>query len=259
MNQLALLSAVSGVRMTSSEIAKLVEKRPDNVKRTIETLVESGAIVHPQIEDEQIIDALGRPRAQSVFVFEGEQGKRDSIVVVAQLSPLFTAKLVDRWQELESKVAASRHASSANSDQFELVRQSARLVSPFMEAAKAFGFTDNHARLSADSAVLRVTGVSVLSLMGQSALVADKKELTYTATELGKMLVPALSAKVFNDELIKFGLAERINKKIEPTAKGRDFCEVIDIGKKSGGAPVKQVKWFKAVLGQLVSGGKNGN
>ncbi|HHE3016903.1 TPA: phage antirepressor KilAC domain-containing protein, partial [Escherichia coli] len=30
-----------------------------------------------------------------------EQGKRDSIVVVAQLSPEFTARLVDRWRELE--------------------------------------------------------------------------------------------------------------------------------------------------------------
>ena len=37
--------------------------------------------------------------------FPGEQGKRDSIVVVAQLSPEFTARLVDRWQELEAQVA----------------------------------------------------------------------------------------------------------------------------------------------------------
>jgi len=41
-----------------------------------------------------------------VFVFSGNRGKRDSIVVVAQLSPEFTAKLVDRWAELEAQVAA---------------------------------------------------------------------------------------------------------------------------------------------------------
>ncbi|MCF5965083.1 phage antirepressor KilAC domain-containing protein, partial [Xanthomonas perforans] len=40
------------------------------------------------------------------YVFAGEQGKRDSIVVVAQLSPEFTARLVDRWQELERRIAA---------------------------------------------------------------------------------------------------------------------------------------------------------
>lgn len=36
-----------------------------------------------------------------MYVFTGEQGKRDSIIVVAQLSPEFTAKIVDRWLELE--------------------------------------------------------------------------------------------------------------------------------------------------------------
>ncbi|KAF1014473.1 MAG: hypothetical protein GAK31_01958 [Stenotrophomonas maltophilia] len=40
------------------------------------------------------------------YLFTGDQGKRDSIIVVAQLSPEFTARLVDRWQELEAKVAS---------------------------------------------------------------------------------------------------------------------------------------------------------
>lgn len=85
--------------MTSLEIAELVEKRHDNVKRTIETLIEKGVITSPQIEEKP---TAGRPL--SIYVFEGDQGKRDSIVVVAQLSPEFTAKLVDRWQELEKSI-----------------------------------------------------------------------------------------------------------------------------------------------------------
>lgn len=88
--------------MSSLEIATLVEKRHDNVKRTIETLADNGVIVRPQIEDEQKTDSLGRLRSEKVFMFEGERGKRDSIIVVAQLSPEFTARLVDRWQELEN-------------------------------------------------------------------------------------------------------------------------------------------------------------
>ncbi|MCC4618496.1 phage antirepressor KilAC domain-containing protein [Xanthomonas campestris pv. asclepiadis] len=87
--------------ITSREIAELVEKRHDNVKRTIETLAQQGVIASPQIEEKP---TAGRPVAD--FVFAGEQGKRDSIVVVAQLSPEFTARLVDRWQELERRVAA---------------------------------------------------------------------------------------------------------------------------------------------------------
>ncbi|PZU59835.1 MAG: DNA-binding protein [Sphingobium sp.] len=90
--------------MSSREIAELVDKRHDNVKRTIETLAESGVIVRPQIEDEPEVDAMGRTRVTKVYVFTGEQGKRDSIVVVAQLCPEFTARLVDRWAELERAV-----------------------------------------------------------------------------------------------------------------------------------------------------------
>ncbi len=96
----------AALRMTSQEIADLVEKRHDNVKRTIESLLDQGVIVRPQIEDEPGKDAMGRPRSAQVYVFSGERGKRDSIVVVAQLSPQFTARLVDRWQELESGATA---------------------------------------------------------------------------------------------------------------------------------------------------------
>lgn len=88
--------------MNSLQIAELVGKRHDSVKRTIQFLADNGVIVRPHGVDEQSTDALGRTRFTKVFVFSGEQGKRDSIVVVAQLSPEFTAALVDRWMELEA-------------------------------------------------------------------------------------------------------------------------------------------------------------
>lgn len=90
--------------MTSLEISELVEKRHDNVKRTIETLVNQGVISLPQIEDVKI-QRTRREEITTVYVFTGEQGKRDSIIVVAQLCPEFTARLVDRWQELEIQVS----------------------------------------------------------------------------------------------------------------------------------------------------------
>ncbi|MFP4895159.1 phage antirepressor KilAC domain-containing protein [Paraburkholderia sp. EG304] len=95
MNQ---ISCVSSPTMSSREIAELVEKRHDNVKRTVETLAERGVIELPQFEE--VKNHLGQG------VTEYRIGKRDSYVIVAQLSPEFTARLVDRWQELEAKVAA---------------------------------------------------------------------------------------------------------------------------------------------------------
>lgn len=91
----------NAIKMTSIEIAELVGKRHDNVKRTIETLAKNGVIRLPQIEVFERINNLGFNVQYEHYVFEGEQGKRDSIVVVAQLSPEFTARLVDRWRELE--------------------------------------------------------------------------------------------------------------------------------------------------------------
>lgn len=89
---------VSRTTMSSSEIAKLTGKRHDNVKRLIEDLAKSGH-VHPQSEDEWSRDKLDRPRATRIY----KVCERDSYVVVAQLSPEFTARIVDRWQELENR------------------------------------------------------------------------------------------------------------------------------------------------------------
>ncbi|BEA28004.1 hypothetical protein VEE37_17310 [Escherichia coli] len=91
----------NAIKMTSIEIAELVGKRHDNVKRTIETLAKNGVIRLPQIEVSERINNLGFNVQYEHYVFEGEQGKRDSIVVVAQLSPEFTARLVDRWRDLK--------------------------------------------------------------------------------------------------------------------------------------------------------------
>lgn len=81
--------------MTSREIADLTGKRHDNVKRTIEDLLNKGLIESPQIEEVRTATNIGKCYAV---------GKRDSFVIVARLSPEFTARLVDRWQELEEKV-----------------------------------------------------------------------------------------------------------------------------------------------------------
>jgi anti-repressor protein len=98
-NAISILMAggKSPVTMSSREIAELVGSRHDNVKRTIETLAHRGTIQLPQTEE--VTNHLGQA------VQEYRIGKRDSFVIVAQLSPEFTAALVDRWQMLEARAA----------------------------------------------------------------------------------------------------------------------------------------------------------
>ena len=82
------------IHRSPREIAGLVEKRHDNVKRTIDTLADRGVIEFPQIEE---IPTATKPTTTYHL------GKRDTLVVVAQLSPEFTGRVVDRWQELEAQ------------------------------------------------------------------------------------------------------------------------------------------------------------
>ncbi|MFA7942035.1 ORF6N domain-containing protein [Pseudomonas brenneri] len=90
------------VTMSSQEIADLVSARHDSVKRTIERLAEKRVIQLPPLVE--VKNHLGQTVEQ--YLFSGEKGKRDSLVVVAQLSPEFTGALVDRWQKLEEQVKA---------------------------------------------------------------------------------------------------------------------------------------------------------
>ena len=93
------------ISMSSREIAELTGSRHDKVKQSVERLAAKGVIVQPPLGDEPGLDALGRPRTTQTYLFTGSRGKRDAIVVVAQLSPEFTGALVDRWEELERQAA----------------------------------------------------------------------------------------------------------------------------------------------------------
>lgn len=99
MNDITLTTGEGPVTMSSREIAELVSSRHDKVKQSIERLAERGVISLPPLGE--YLDALGRKAT------EYRIGKRDSYVIVAQLSPEFTARLVDRWQELESGTAVA--------------------------------------------------------------------------------------------------------------------------------------------------------
>jgi anti-repressor protein len=96
MNELIVESS-GPKRMTSLEISELVESRHDKVKQSIERLASRGTIELPPMGE--VKNHLG----QSVSVYQLD--KRSSLIVVAQLSPEFTARIVDRWQELENKAA----------------------------------------------------------------------------------------------------------------------------------------------------------
>ena len=95
MNALTTISPVV-LMITSREIATIANKRHDNVTPICLDLRDSG--VCPEIKETLYINEQnGQTYKQYVL------NERDSYVLIARLSPEFTARLVDRWQELESK------------------------------------------------------------------------------------------------------------------------------------------------------------
>ena len=91
------INALSPVTMSSREIADLVGSRHDAVRKSAERLAADQILTSPLAASEY--EHRGNVYQEYRF------NKRDSLVLVARLSPEFTAKLVDRWQELETQAA----------------------------------------------------------------------------------------------------------------------------------------------------------
>lgn len=158
------LSVSSEIKMTSREIADLVGSRHDDTRRSIERLAidqhnKDGSIKRRAVIQLPPMAEVKNHLGQSVseYIFSGAQGKRDSLVVVAQLSPEFTAKLVDRWQELEKQqlpavpqsyaaalLEAGRLAQLAEeqAEQLALAAPKVEFVDRYVESAGNKGFRE---------------------------------------------------------------------------------------------------------------------
>ena len=81
--------------MSSREIAELTGKRHDNVMALCRSMRDMG--VCPEIQETPYIN-----EQNGQTYLECQLTKRDSLVLIARISPEFTARVVDRWQELEA-------------------------------------------------------------------------------------------------------------------------------------------------------------
>jgi phage regulator Rha-like protein len=107
--------------MSSREIAELTGKRHDNVMQVIASLM-SAQILTPEIQ-ESTFKHRGNEYGQWLL------NKRDSLVLVARLSPEFMAAIVDRWQALEAKELLEVERKET--------RQQAKLDAPLMTKSLA--------------------------------------------------------------------------------------------------------------------------
>lgn len=131
-----------------------------------------------------------------------------------------------------------------------MIEHGMRIYPAAVEFAMAqFGLNANQARLSADTCVRKALSISVLDYFGQTHLLADERGRVYTPTELGKLMVPPMTAVKVNQALEAAGLQKREMGGWSPTEAATGLFEWSDTNKRHGdGAPVKQLRWFKTVL-----------
>lgn len=130
------LSTTAKPTMSSREIAELTGKEHKNVLRVIRDLV-SGGILAAQIEPLKF-----EYRGQLFDYYE--LSKRDSLVLVARLSPEFTAAVVDRWQELESLTQLPTDYLSALKALTAEVEQRQKIEHQLAIAAPKVQFVDSY-------------------------------------------------------------------------------------------------------------------
>lgn len=218
-------------KMSSREIAELTGKEHKNVLRVIRDLI-----------DDQILDAQIEPLK---FEYRGQWfdyydlNKRDSLVVVARLSPEFTAAVIDRWQELETGLIAIKDSIETTLTPFKAAK----------EYAELFGLVGNQALLSANMYIVSAHNFNPMQALGITHL--DKKDQAHdlTPTQIGKDL--GLSAIKTNKLLESKGYQDLVGNKWQPTELGKPYAVFKDTGKKKDGAPITQLVWLSTIVALL--------
>jgi len=126
----------TGPTMSSREIAALVKSKHGDVKRSAERLVAVGVLTAPLAQ----FDFEHNGNTYQEYRFN----KRDSLVLVARLSPEFTAAVVDRWQELEQGGAVPQTLPEALRLAADLAEQKQQLENELLIAAPKVEFVDHY-------------------------------------------------------------------------------------------------------------------
>ena len=124
----SLMNIGQPLTMSTREIAKLLDKQHSHIKISAERLAEKGTIALRGSKFEH------NGNVYEEYLLE----KRDCFVLVAQNSPEFTAAIVDRWQELESKQAPQLPQTFA-----EALQLAADQAKQLELAAPKVAFVDN--------------------------------------------------------------------------------------------------------------------
>lgn len=157
-----------------------------------------------------------------------------------------TVKPFQKWvnHEVLPAIRKTGHYATRKHTRPEL--EATTIFKSYHSIAKLIGLDKNQAALAANTAAKQITGTDTLMLMGATHLLAEVQEHCFTPSELGSRI--NISGIVMNKRLREAGLQNNINGKWCMTDKGKPYGRLFDTGKKNGGTPLLQLKWYDKVL-----------
>ena len=211
MNQLLTITKenASILTMSSREIAEITHKEHKNVLRVIRDLIEQNLVAQ--------IEPLKFEYRNQWFDYY-ELNKRDTFVVVARLSPEFTAAVVDRWQALENQQKPTALIPQSFSEALMLAAQ---LQAEKERNAPKVAFVDHYVEVGTSKSFRETAKILK---MPERALVNRLVEDKYLYRQSG-VLLPYQSAHTKDLFTVKTGTAEHGHNytPTRVTSKGIEF------------------------------------
>lgn len=213
MNQLLTISKenTSTLTMSSREIAELINKNHSDLCRSIERLIAKEVIGGYQPM------AYTHPQNGQTY-YEYHLSKRDSLIVVAQNCPEFTAAIVDRWQELENQQKPTALIPQSFSEALMLAAQ---LQAEKERNAPKVAFVDHYVEVGTSKSFRETAKILKIP---ERALVNRLVEDKYLYRQSG-VLLPYQSAHTKDLFTVKTGTAEHGHNYTQTrvTSKGIEF------------------------------------
>lgn len=211
MNQLLTMKKenASILTMSSREIAEITHKEHKNVLRVIRDLIEQNLVAQ--------IEPLKFEYRNQWFDYY-ELNKRDTFVVVARLSPEFTAAVVDRWQALENQQKPTALIPQSFSEALMLAAQ---LQAEKERNAPKVAFVDHYVEVGTSKSFRETAKILKIP---ERALVNRLVEDKYLYRQSG-VLLPYQSAHTKDLFTVKTGTAEHGHNYTQTrvTSKGIEF------------------------------------
>jgi phage antirepressor YoqD-like protein len=196
---------VSRHTMSSREIAELTGSTHDNVLKTIRGLVAKGVVssndtpyVHPQ-----------NGQVYREFLLT----QRDSLVVVSGYSVELRARIIDRWQELESRVvgqleiptsfAEALRLAADQAEQNQLLQQVIAKQAPKVEALRRLAKTHSDVCITTAAQILGVRPTRLFDWLSQNRWIHRR-----TARSSWVAYQPRLNTGWLKHKLVKVGDGE---------------------------------------------------